>query len=97
MSQDHRETSNVHPNTLRILMRCTNGDFVLYFQKTYVGQMVNGREIPGIFPYQLWNMHERVKNNLPRTNNSLEGWHNGFATTLPKQLLRNINLSSAKR
>lgn len=58
--------------------------FVKYFQDTYVGQRVNDTiVIPGQFPHQQWNMYHRVKNNLPRTNNSLEGWHNGFAKTLP--------------
>ena len=58
-------------------------DFITYFQSTYVGQMVNGVEFPGKYPYHLWNMYQRVKDNLPRTNNSLEGWHNGFARDLP--------------
>ena len=26
----------------------------------------------------LWNQHERVVNDLPRTNNATEGWHNAF-------------------
>ena len=58
-------------------------DFMTYFQKTYVGQLINGVEIPGTFPYQMWNMYQRVKDRLPRTNNSLEGWHNAFARDLP--------------
>ena len=27
----------------------------------------------------MWSMNLRVQNNLPRTNNDLEGWHNRFA------------------
>ena len=27
------------------------------------------------FPIKLWNLFERVKQNLPRTNNSVESWH----------------------
>jgi len=30
------------------------------------------------FPYQWWGVHDRVLNNLPRTNNGMEGWHNHF-------------------
>ena len=55
-------------------------EFYLYVQKWYVGQMLNGREISqGRFPKEMWNMYQRVKDGLPRTNNSLEGWHNAFA------------------
>ena len=32
-----------------------------------------------MFPIKLWNVHDRVSANLPRTNNSIEGWHNAFA------------------
>ncbi|CAF1691384.1 unnamed protein product, partial [Adineta ricciae] len=28
---------------------------------------------------ELWNVYDRVSENLPRTNNSIEGWHNAFA------------------
>ena len=31
------------------------------------------------FPHAMWNMNLRVQNDLPRTNNDLEGWHNRFA------------------
>jgi hypothetical protein len=32
-----------------------------------------------MFPIALWNIHDRVSMSLPRTNNSIEGWHNAFA------------------
>ena len=54
-------------------------ELILYFQQWYVGQEVNGQEIQGRFPKELWNMYQRVKDGLPRTNNSLEGWHHAFA------------------
>ena len=28
----------------------------------------------------MWNVYDRVISNLPRSNNSVEGWHNAFAT-----------------
>jgi hypothetical protein len=37
-----------------------------------------GRKKPK-FPIELWNVHDRVSSNLPRSNNSIEGWHNAFA------------------
>lgn len=32
-----------------------------------------------MFPIELWNVYDRVIANLPRSNNSIEGWHNAFA------------------
>ena len=49
-----------------------------------------GRKKPKFF-HELWNVYDRVISNLPRSNNSLEGWHNAFANrvainhpTIPK-------------
>ena len=46
-----------------------------YFEDTYIGrQQRRGRRNPR-FPHTMWSIHERVVNNLPRTNNNVEGWH----------------------
>ncbi len=37
-----------------------------------------GRKKPQ-FSIELWNVYDRVISNLPRSNNSIEGWHNAFA------------------
>jgi len=29
-------------------------------------------------PHPLWNYHDAIAEGLPRTNNSVEGWHRGF-------------------
>ena len=59
-------------------------DFVGYFQATYIGyQAPNGVETDARYPYHTWNMYQRVKDRLPRTNNSLEGWHHAFAQGIP--------------
>ena len=51
-----------------------------YFQPNYIGwRLVNGTEAPARFPYQTWNMFDRIRQNKPRTNNSIEGWHCAMA------------------
>ena len=32
-----------------------------------------------MFPIELWNAYDRTIMNLPRSNSSIEGWHNAFA------------------
>ena len=32
-----------------------------------------------MFPIELWSAYNRMIMNLPRLNNSIEGWHNAFA------------------
>ena len=50
-----------------------------YFEDTWIGRIDrrNRRRQP-LFPISLWNCHEAAKSGLPRTNNSVEGWHRGF-------------------
>lgn len=52
-----------------------------YFENTYIGrlQRIGRPRRLARFPARLWNMHERVIAGLPRTNNSLEAWHNVFS------------------
>ena len=38
-----------------------------------------GRKKP-LFEHSLWNVYDRVIADLPRSNNSVEGWHKAFAT-----------------
>ncbi|CAF3244398.1 unnamed protein product, partial [Rotaria sp. Silwood2] len=37
-----------------------------------------GRKNPQ-FNHKLWNVYDRVVATIPRSNNSVEGWHNAFA------------------
>ena len=48
-----------------------------YFEDTYIGRPTQGqnRRAPR-YAISMWNMHDRVADDLPRTNNALEGWHN---------------------
>ena len=50
-----------------------------YFEDTYVGCFCRNapRRLP-LFPIELWNMFNRTAEELPRTNNNIEAWRNGF-------------------
>ena len=48
-----------------------------YFQTYYIGKLRRGRHLEPRYPHTLWNMNE----NLPRTSNDLEGWHNRFSSS----------------
>jgi hypothetical protein len=47
---------------------------VAYFEDTYIGRIVrnNQRKNP-LFPIKIWNCCEMIEDNLPKTNNSVEG------------------------
>jgi hypothetical protein len=49
---------------------------IVYILRTSLG---TGRKNP-TFPIELWNVHDRVSANLPRSSNSIEGWHEAFST-----------------
>ena len=51
-----------------------------YFETNYIGELRRGRRLLPLFLHELWNMHNRILNELPRTNNNLEGWHTRFST-----------------
>ncbi|CAF1156767.1 unnamed protein product, partial [Rotaria magnacalcarata] len=56
-------------------------DLLAYFEKTWIGKPKRrgtGRKKP-LFDHKLWNIHDRVIAATPRSNNSVEGWHNAFA------------------
>ena len=61
-------------------------DFLLYFEKTWVGIEHHGRRRRPLYPIALWNVRDRVERVLPRTNNSVEGWHR--ATHYPPFVLK---------
>ncbi len=51
-----------------------------YFKKTYVGSEYPNRRgaVKAQFPPSIWNMHNRVKEERPRTNNASEGFNHGL-------------------
>ncbi|CAF4693073.1 unnamed protein product, partial [Rotaria socialis] len=55
-------------------------DFLGYFEKIWIGKPEKrgtSRKKP-LFPIEIWNVYDRAVANLPRSNNSIEGWHNAF-------------------
>lgn len=54
-------------------------DLLEYFEDTYIGRYRrNAPRREPLFNINLWNMYHRTDDELPRTNNSVEGWHRGF-------------------
>ena len=51
--------------------------FTEYFEVTYIGRLLpnHTRKTP---PFRIWNLYTRVNFEVTRTNNSVEGWQNGF-------------------
>lgn len=53
-----------------------------YFEDTWIGRPHRrGRRTP-LFPIDMWNCNEAAADDMPKTNNAVEGWHNGFESTL---------------
>ena len=69
-----------------------------YFSATYVygvarpvrrphgGQqlILRVRQLPPLFPRQMWNVHEATLKNEERTNNVCEGWNHAFAWSVKR-------------
>ena len=55
-----------------------------YFEDTWIGRpaMRGGARRSPTFPINVWSIHDRVTEGLPRTNNSVEGWHHAFQRTV---------------
>jgi hypothetical protein len=49
-----------------------------YFEDNFIGRKRTNRRAEPRFPIEIWNQYRRVLNKLPRSNNSVEGWHNAF-------------------
>ena len=52
--------------------------FLGYFEATWIGVVQRGRLRRPFFYIRMWNTFERTSLGLPRTTNSLEGWHRAF-------------------
>lgn len=59
-------------------------EFFNYIEKTWIGVMKRtGRGNP-LYNIEIWNSYADVLGDKPRTNNNIEGWHNGFAKSVGK-------------
>ena len=47
-----------------------------------IGRQSRNRRAEPRFSIPLWNVHDRVTDGLPRTNNSVEAWHRSFQQTI---------------
>ncbi|KII67221.1 hypothetical protein RF11_13857 [Thelohanellus kitauei] len=51
-----------------------------YFEEYYIVRILRSNiRRATLFPPSLWNCYDATINNISRTNNSVKGWHNGFA------------------
>jgi len=60
------------------------GGFINYFERTWLGTLNRGRtrRIQPTYQIDMWNCYQSVLDSLPKTNNSCEGFHHGFASLL---------------
>ena len=71
---------DIIPAFERLSQHCQDDEQTIfdYFESNYIGTLRRGRRRRPLFPHTLWNIHGRVQDNLPRTNNALEDWHRQF-------------------
>ena len=67
-----------HPRHL-LLLTILVISLVLWTSQFLAYYIRRGRRLPPLFPHALWDMHT-LQDDLPRTNNNLEGWHNRFSS-----------------
>ncbi|KAK3579294.1 hypothetical protein CHS0354_033374 [Potamilus streckersoni] len=53
-----------------------------YMEDNFIGRLRRARRGPPRFSIQLCSQFSRVINNLPHSNNAIEGWHNAFNNVL---------------
>ncbi|KAE9523994.1 hypothetical protein AGLY_015641 [Aphis glycines] len=56
---------------------------ITYFETTWIGILDRrGRRRQPQYPIKIWNCSERLQSDLPKINNSIEGWHNAFSALI---------------
>ena len=58
--------------------------FIGYVEKAYIGRLNHrtGQRKKPMFPAETWNIHQRILNDQPTTNNSVEAWNSRWNHTL---------------
>ena len=57
-------------------MPSDTSEIISYFVENCIGVKQRNVSKPPLFDTSIWNVNELVKNDFPRTNNSVEGYHN---------------------
>ena len=51
-----------------------------YFEDTWIGRPTRGnKRRPPRTPHSMWSCYDNINDDLPKTNNSCEGWHRSFS------------------
>ena len=54
-----------------------------YFENTFIGRFRrNGNRVVPIFPLEMWNIFHRRNQEIPRTSNPVEDWHNKIPSAM---------------
>ncbi|CAF4110562.1 unnamed protein product, partial [Rotaria magnacalcarata] len=74
LAKINAKTSDLNPSVM-----CASKNFVDYFEDTFIGRVIrNNRRRAPRFSVNMWNCFSRLDEELPRTNNSSEGWNQAF-------------------
>ena len=57
-------------------------DFIDYIEDNWIGRQRGATRRPPRFALSLWNCYSGVLDGLPKTNNSVEGWHKEFSSLI---------------
>ena len=71
-------------NDVNILAENLDADLqpiLVHMEDKYLDHMRRGHFRAARFPMAMWNVHDMVLDNLPNTNNSVEGWRHAFAAS----------------
>lgn len=53
-----------------------------YFEDTFLGRRQRRRRGTALFSSDIWDCYQAVRDDTPRTNNAVEGWHSAFARSV---------------
>ena len=72
------------PKTFAHMLDYLEANYIGKFKKNSITTRSDAR-----FPISTWNLHERIKRDLPRTNNNVEAWHSRINQDTKKNLTVN--------